>query len=41
MRTISTYDFIVLLLKTLWPLLIFTAIAVYLIIKDIGRADDE
>jgi hypothetical protein len=41
MTTISTTDFVVLLLKTLWPLLIFTVIAIYLIIKDAGRADDE
>jgi len=41
MKTISIYDFTVLLVKTFWPLLIFTVIAIYLIIKDIGKADDE
>jgi hypothetical protein len=41
MKTITTYDFMVLLLKTLWPLLIFTVIAIYLIIKDIRKRNDE
>jgi len=41
MKTITTYDFMVLLLKTLWPLLIFTVIAIYLIIKDVRKRNDE